>query len=309
MAEPNRFEIAQESVKNLIAEFVFSHKGISRVIAGILEFGSPLLITIIYETNLKGRVFFIFLALGMIGSAYLIRAALREGQRLEANERLTLEQSLMDKQLAFARSTHAFIMRDISHLVENIRHGDLGQARTETQAIQVSILRLLEGTAAALVNAEADEITVNLMVLKNQKGVESLETVEYSAQRDHRHYSKLPVDHDRPSVGAVTAFIQADPQYIPDTRKLEDIFSSRPPYRTILSIPLPLDKFEAQRCIGVVNIDSTKPNAFLKKDQTFLITHMQSLLRTLALTVVLFEYLPYLDGSNGATPLKGEPSR
>lgn len=109
---------------------------------------------------------------------------------------------------------------------------------------------------------ESKDLKVNLMVptRKGKRGKISLELVAFAVEDSSRgvRNRKLPVKGG-PRPGAVAAYLDNTPQYIPDTHAVEGMDKNRP-YRSIISWPIQRNGDGPP--LGIVNIDSVHPDAF-----------------------------------------------
>lgn len=122
------------------------------------------------------------------------------------------------------------------------------------RSLQSQILRTIVDDVSDTTRAHHGQITANWMVPSGGK----LVLKEFALHNDvSRRYIELPLDGELP--GAPEAFHQQEIVLIPDIQAEQylDHFRSDAPYRCILSIPVYLS---ASDTLGVVNIDSTRPN-------------------------------------------------
>lgn len=148
--------------------------------------------------------------------------------------------------------------------------------RDSLDSIQVGILSVIVDKTKNLIREGRDGIiSANLMVADEQAKV--LRLTLFS--RHHADRRKIEVPFGAP--GAGIAIQDVAPVYVKDiqTPDLARMFRRDAPYRSILSIPIACD----HRRIGVVNIDSTEPNAF----DMGIVDHLQPYVQMLGLSLCL----------------------
>jgi len=110
---------------------------------------------------------------------------------------------------------------------------------------------IVDKTKELLQETASDVYTANLMIADDAKRTLSL--VQFS--REHSGRRRIDLAYGAP--GAGVAIQEGRPVYIPDIRDpdLKALFREDAPYRSILSLPV----ICAHQRVGVVNVDSTKP--------------------------------------------------
>lgn len=109
------------------------------------------------------------------------------------------------------------------------------------------------------------DFTANLMVYNRKRNGDEKLVLKYRGTcltgRDGQR--TLIIDRNNPSFGAVDAFCRNSVVYLPDITKspLKEQFGENRPYKSILSIPIPL-KSDAK---FILNIDSEHPEAFVSE--------------------------------------------
>jgi putative methionine-R-sulfoxide reductase with GAF domain len=129
------------------------------------------------------------------------------------------------------------------------------QSRESLEAIQVQILTIIEDkTKEILLERNEGIISANVMVADELQ--RTLRLTHFSRHSKDRHAIMVSFD----SIGAGKAIQDMKTVYTRDTKSpdLQGVFRDDAPYRSILSMPIACD----HKGLGVVNVDSTKPDAF-----------------------------------------------
>jgi hypothetical protein len=105
----------------------------------------------------------------------------------------------------------------------------------------------------------------NLMIPVKYGGVTTLRIKHFGTRWTDRGRTKLLVNYEKPTPGAVEAYIYKKVAYINNTEseKFKEYIPENRPYKSIISIPIVNKK---NKVCAIMNIDSSTKDAFISKD-------------------------------------------